>query len=167
MEFFKENVSFGELIVQLIAFLIVFWTLKAKAWKPLLDSLRARQARIQAEFDKIERSAQEIEGLKKEYALKLQKIEDEARAKIQEAVEDGRRVAKEIQDKARAEAQATFEKSKENLDQEVAKARLELRRDIAQLAVSTSERILNEKMSGNQAQQEKILEIIEGLEKAL
>ncbi len=114
MEFFQENIKLGEVVVQLIAFIIVFWTLKLKAWKPLLDSLQARQDKIQAEFDKIEKAAGDVELLKKEYALKLQKIEDEARDKIQEAVEESRRISKEIQDKAREEAQASFEKSKEH-----------------------------------------------------
>ncbi len=167
MEFFKETINLGEVVVQLAAFIVVFLTLKALAWKPLLNSLKAREEKIQAEFDKIEKAAKDVEALKKDYALKLQKIEDEARAKIQEAIEDGRRVSKEIQDKARAEAQASFEKSKENLELEITKARVELRRDIAALAVSTSERVLNEKMSSDQAQQAKILDIINDLEKAL
>jgi F-type H+-transporting ATPase subunit b len=167
MEFFKEAINIGEVLVQLAAFMIVFLTLKKFAWKPLLGSLQAREDRIKAEFDKIEMAAKDVEALKREYAAKMQKIEDDARAKIQEAVEDGRRVAKEIQEKARAEAQASFEKSKENLEMEIAKARVELRRDIAALAVSTSERILNEKMSNDQAQQAKILDIINDLEKVL
>ncbi len=167
MEFFKSTINLGEVLVQLIAFIIVFLTLKKLAWKPLLDSLKAREEKIKAEFDKIEKAAQDVESLKKDYALKLQKIEDEARLKIQEAIEDGRRVSKEIQDKARQEAQASFEKSKENLELEITKARVELRRDIAELAVSTSERILKEKMSSDQAQQAKILDIINDLEKAL
>lgn len=167
MEFFQENIKLGEVVVQLIAFIIVFWTLKLKAWTPLLNSLKAREAKIQAEFDKIEKSAQDIEALKKEYALKMQKIEDEARAKITEAVEEGRRVSKEIQDKARVEAQSSFEKSKENLELEVAKARVSLRQNIADLTVQASEKILKEKLSGNAAQQAKIAEMIEELEKAL
>lgn len=167
MEFFKEAINIGEVLVQLAAFMIVFLTLKKFAWKPLLDSLQAREDKIQAEFDKIAKAAQDVDALKKDYAAKMQKIEDEARAKITEAVEDGRRVAREIQEKARAEAQASFEKSKENLEMEITKARVELRRDIAELAVNTSERILNEKMSSDQAQQAKILDIINDLEKAL
>ncbi|HLD49561.1 MAG TPA: F0F1 ATP synthase subunit B [bacterium] len=167
MEFFKANIQLGEVFVQLIAFVVVFLTLKALAWKPILKSLELRRAKIHDEFELIEKAKKDIEALKAEYALSLQKIEDEARAKIQQAIDEGRRIAKEIQDKARAESQSTFDKAKENLELEVSKARIELRREIADLALAASERVLNQKMSGDSAQQAKILEIIDELEKSL
>ena len=167
MEFFQANIHLGEVVVQLVAFVVVFLILKSLAWKPLLSSLELRRAKIQSELEHIENAKKDIERLKVEYTAHLQKIEDEARSKIQEAVEEGRRIAKEIQDKARTESQTTFDKAKENLELEVSKARLTLRREIADLAVHTTERVLNEKMSSDRAQQTKILEIIEDLEKTL
>ena len=167
MEFFQENIKLGEVLVQLLAFVIVFLTLKKLAWKPLLGALEARREKIQNEFHQIEEARKEIESLKAEYHAHLQKIEDEARAKLQQAVDEGRRIAREIQDKARTDSQATFEKAKENLDLEVAKARLTLRREIAALAINATERVLKEKMSDARAQEGKVLEIIEELEKTL
>lgn len=167
MEFFQANIKLGEVLIQLIAFVIVFLTLKNMAWKPVLQSLESRRARIQQEFDRIEAARKEIESMKTEYTARLQKIEDEARSKIQEAIDEGRRIAKEVQDKARLESQATFEKAKQHLDLEVAKARVALRQEIADLAINTSERVLNERMNSDQAQQAKILEIIQDLEKTL
>lgn len=167
MEFFQANIKLGEVLVQLIAFVIVFMMLKGMAWKPILQALESRRARIREEFEKIASARKEIASLKSQYTASLQKIEEEARMKIQEAVEDGRRIAKEIQDKARTESQTTFEKAKQNLDLEVAKARITLRQEIADLAVNTSERVLNERLASDRAQQAKIFEIIEDLEKTL
>ena len=164
MEYFAANIKLGEVFVQLLAFVIVFLTLKALAWKPLLQSLEARRERIRKEFDQIEQSRKEIENLKEEYQSRLQKIEDEARTKIQQAVDEGRRIAREIQEKARTDSQSTFEKAKENLTLETAKARLTLRREIADLAINVSERVLKEKMTGAK-QEEKVLQILEELEK--
>ncbi len=167
MEFFKANIQLGEVFVQLIAFVIVFWTLKLLAWKPILKALDDRRNKIKSDLDQIESAKKEIEKLKAEYQTHLQKIEDSARGKLQEAVEEGRKIAKQIQDSARAESQATFEKAKENLDLEVAKARLVLRKEIADLAINASERILKEKMSDSKQQHDKVLDIIEELEKSL
>ena len=164
MEFFKANIIPGEVLVQIIAFLIVFWTLKALAWKPILGALEARRLRIKDDFDKIEAARKEIEALKIQYSASLQKIEDEARAKLLAAVEEGRLIARDIQEKARAEAQASFEKAKENLALETAKAHITLRREIADLAINVSEKVLHEKLS-DAKQQEKIMELIEELEK--
>ncbi len=167
MEFFKANIHLGEVFVQLIAFIIVFLTLKGMAWKPILRGMELRRARIQQEFESIESAKKGLESMKAEYTALLQKIEDEARAKIQEAVNDGRRISKELQDKARAESQVVFEKAKENLELEIAKARIALRQEIANLTINASERILNERMSSDKVQQAKILEIIQDLEKTL
>ncbi len=167
MDFFKSNIIPGEVIVQLVAFLIVFFTLKAMAWKPLQASLAARRARIQNDFDQIALQRQDIEKLKTEYAALLQKIDDESRKRLTEALEEGRRIAKEIQDKARTESQQTFDKAKQNLELEVAKARLEMRREIADLAISASEHVLKEKLAGGREQETRIMSIIEELEKTL
>lgn len=167
MDFIKENIIPGEVLVQLIAFLIVFFTLKALAWGPLQKSLADRRARIKHDLDQIETAKQDVEKLKADYAKSLQKIEDEARVKINEAIDEGRRIGKEIQDKARQESQAAFDKSKENLELEIAKARVSLRQEIAGLALSASERVLKEKLATDQAQQAKILEIIQELEKTI
>lgn len=164
MEFFQANIHLEEVFVQLAAFLIVFWTLKKLAWKQLLGALEARREKIRHALDEIEASKKDIEALKVQYQTHLQKIEDEARGKIQEAVDEGRRVAREIQEKARTESQATFEKAKENLTLEIAKARITLRREIADLAISVGEKILQEKLD-NAKQQEKVLELLNELEK--
>ena len=165
MDFFKQNIIPWEVFVQVIAFVVVFLTLKALAWKPILAGLESRRSRIQNEFEKIESAKKEIEALKIQYSSQLQKIEDEARAKMLEAVDEGRRISREIQEKARTESQAAFEKAKENITIEVAKAHVSLRREIADLAVAVSEKVIREKMQG-QAQQDKIMEIIEDLEKS-
>ena len=165
MEFFKANIIPGEVFVQLLAFIIVFWTLKLLAWKPILSALDARRRRIESEFQRIEAARKEIENLKAEYSQHLQKIDDQARGKLQEALEEGRRIAREIQEKARAESQTSFEKAKENLALEVAKARVALRREIADLTILVTEKVIHEKLN-DAKQQEKILELIEELEKS-
>lgn len=167
MEFFQANIIPAEVIVQLIAFLIVFFTLQRLAWKPIQGAMAHRRESIAGEFDKIEKARKEIEALKAEYSNHLKRIEEESRVKLQQSIDEGRRIAREIQDKAREEAQAAFEKGKENLSMEVAKARTELRREIAGLAIEAAERVLNEKLSDDKKQNEKILEIIQDLEKSL
>lgn len=161
------NLSLQEILTQALGFALLVFVMGKMFWKPFMETLEKRRHHIQTELEHIDSSKKEIETMKNQYAAHLQKIEDEARTKIQAAIHEGQRVAKEIQDKARGEAQAAFEKSKENLDLEVAKARLVLRKEIAGLAIHATERVLNEKMSSDQIQQAKMLEIIEGLEKAL
>lgn len=166
MEFFQENIHLSEVFVQLIAFLIVFLTLKKFAWKPLLAIIRARRERFENEWNGIEKSKRDVAALEKDYKAHLQKIEEEARAKMQEAIQEGRRLAREIQEKARLESQTSFDKAKASLDLEVEKARVTLRQEIAGLSIRVAEKILTEKMDGSQ-QEKKALEILGELEKKL
>ena len=131
MEFFAKNIIPGEVVVQLLAFLIVFFTLKALAWKPILKSLEDRREKIKGDFDSIAAQRGEIEELKAKYDAHLRKIEDEARAKLQETIDEGRKIARDIQEKARSESQASFDKAKENIELEMAKARIEKKATVA------------------------------------
>ena len=166
MEFFQENIRLAEVGVQLVAFLIVFFTLKKFAWKPLLSIIRARRERFESEWNGIEKTKQDVATLQKDYQTHLQKIEEEARAKMQEAIQEGRRLGREIQEKTRLESQAAFEKAKANIELEVEKARVTMRQEIAGLSIRIAEKILTERMDGA-GQEKKALEILGELEKKL
>lgn len=166
MEFFQENIHLKEVFVQVLAFLIVFFTLKKFAWKPLLGMIQSRREKFEQEWSEIDKMKQEVAALQKDYHAHLQKIEDEARAKMQEAVREGRQVAREIQEKARTDSQASFEKAKETINLEVEKARIELRREIAKLSLQVAEKVVREKMDAA-LHEKKALELIEELEKNL
>ena len=166
MDFFKQNIIPSEVIIQILAFLSVFFLLRKLAWKQVQQALENRRNKIRDDFEAIEKAKQAIETLKTDYTARLQKIEDEARAKIQSAIEDGRKIAREIQDKAREDAQKTFEKSKENLEMEVAKARATLKNEVADLALRVAEKVVGDKMTEKE-QQAKALRFIDELEKTL
>jgi F-type H+-transporting ATPase subunit b len=166
MGFFQENIRLTEVLVQLVAFLIVFLTLKKFAWKPLLAVIKSRRERFVSEWSGIEKTKQEVALLQKDYLAHLQKIEEEARGKMQEAIREGRRLAREIQEKARLESQTSFEKAKAAIELEVQKARLTLRQEIADLSIRVAEKILTEKMDAAH-QEKKALEILGELEKKL
>lgn len=157
------SLSLQEILTQALGFLILVWVLKRIFWKPVLATLEARRLKIEEAFRQIENQRKEIEGLRSDYTARIAKIEEEARGKLQEAVDEGRRIAREIQEKSREEAKAVLTRSKEDLALEIAKAKIELRREIAGLTLLTAERLLKEKMSGEK-HRERILEMIEELE---
>lgn len=164
MEFFKQNIIPGEVLVQLIAFLIVFFTLKALAWKPLLRSLEARRQRIKDELDRIDASQKEIEQLKADYKARFDQIQEEARKRLQEAIDEGKRIGRQLQEESRRESRAILEKAKEDIALEVAKAKVTLRGEIADLTLAATERLLREKLDETK-DKEMVLDFIEELEK--
>lgn len=164
MAFFQSNIHLGEVGIQLLAFLIVFWTLKSLAWKPLMAMLDARSEKIRAGLASLEESKKEVETLKAKYEESRAKIEEEAREKIQQAVTEGKRVAREIQDGARNEARSLLDKAKEDLALEVAKAKVTLRNEITDLTLASTERLVSQKMDAKR-DRELVLEFIEKVER--
>ncbi len=134
----------AQFVVNILAFLLLLAILRKYAWGALLKLIDERRERIAAEFAAIDRAKEELTKLKSEYQERLNKIEEEARGKIQQAIQDGRRIAAEVEEGARAHARATLEKSKEAIAQEVAKARVELKEQVVDLAIQATHKVLRQ-----------------------
>ncbi len=135
-----------QILSQSISFLVLLWLLRRFAWRPLLTLLDRRRAHIEDELRHVAQSKAEMLRLQEEYRQRLAKIEEEARAKIQQGILEGKRIAVEIQEQARAQGYALMTKSKEAIELEVAKARVTLRDQIATMTVNAVEHILRQKL---------------------
>src|SRR5690349_17967333 len=110
-----------EMATQLLGFLIVFFILKKFAFGAILGIIDARRQKIADEFSGIEKTKHGLESLEKDYRARLDKIEQEAREKIQEASKIGQGLAKDIQEAARIDAKKLFERTQSDIEQEIAK----------------------------------------------
>ena len=136
-----------QIVSQALAFLLLWWALKRLAWKPLLSVLDQRRARIEEGFRRIEQDKADLQRLQQALTQRLATIDEEARGKIQQAIQEGRRIAGEIQEEARAQAQGILAKSQETIELELGKAKVTLRDEVADMTVAAVERLLNEKMT--------------------
>ena len=59
--------STSEIVAQILGFLLLFFLLRAFAWKRLLALLDERKARISSEFQKIEETKAALERIKTDY----------------------------------------------------------------------------------------------------
>ena len=141
-----QTLDWQQILSQAISFAILLWLLKRFAWKPLLGILDQRRALIQEDLRAAAQQKADVVRLQHEYAQRLTKIEEEARAKIQHAVLEGKRIAVEIQEQARAQGQTLLAKSKETIELEIAKARVTLRDQMAAMTVEAVERVLKQKL---------------------
>ena len=158
------NLSIQEILTQAGAFILLVWVLKRLAWKPLLALLEERRNKIQASFEEIEQKKKELEKSKAEYERACAHIEEEARQKLQQAIDEGKRVARELQEGSRREARAILEKAQEDIALEVTKAKVTLRNEIADLTLQATEHLLEEKLDETK-DKEIVLDFIEDLEK--
>ncbi len=150
------EIDWGIIITQIIGFLIALWILKAFAWKPLLKMLDDRRRKIVGDIDDAEKIRAGADELLEAYKVKLRDIDNEARARILEAVSEGSRIASEIRDQAREESRQILAKSRDELARDVAKARVQLRDDIIGMAVKAAEKVISAKL--DEAEQKRLLD---------
>ncbi len=129
-----------------IGFLITVWILKRFAWGPLLSLLEERRNKIINEFKNIDDEKAKVGQLTTQYESKLKEIDVERRAKLVEAVNEGKKIAEEIKLAARSEAKDIGVKAKADLIRDVAKAKVQLKNDMVAMTVTATERIIKEKL---------------------
>ena len=138
------------MLTQLFGFLIVFFILKRFAFGPVLGIVDARRKKIEDEFAGIEKKKHDIEALEKDYRTRLDKIEQEAREKIQEAAKTGQLLAKDIQEAARVDSKKLFERTQSDIAQEITKGRVAMRNEIVEISSMIAEKILREKLTAQE-----------------
>jgi F-type H+-transporting ATPase subunit b len=131
---------------QILGFLILLWGLSKWAWGPLTAQLEKRRQRIAGEFAEAERRQNAADQLKAKFEQDLRGIDAQARAKLQEAVSEGQKVAGEIRAQANSEAQARMARAEEEMMREREKAKELLKEQVIALSLATAEKILKSKL---------------------
>lgn len=140
------EIQIQQLLTHAIGFLIVLWILKRFAWGPLLSLMEERRNRIAGEFQKIQQDQAAVDRLAADYEAKLKDIDNERRARLVEAVNEGKKVAEEIKAVAQNDAKLITAKAKSELERDVAKAKVQLKEDMISLTITAAEKIINEKV---------------------
>ena len=139
--------SASQMFAQILSFLFLFFVMRIFVWKKFLKLLDDRKARIASELAKIDETRLEVTKAMGEYERKLGSIEGLAKARIEEAVAEGDRIAREILEKARLEAEKAGVDSREIIAVEIRKAREDLKKDIVDIAIEVAGKVIEEKLT--------------------
>lgn len=148
-------IDIKQVLTQIVGFLIFLFLIRKYAWGPVLQTLEDRKAKIAGDLADAERKKAEAAELRVKLEAELRNIDQQARAKIQEAVAEGQHHAAEIKADAQAQARARLERAEAEIAGERAKAQKALQEDMARLAVGGAERILRKKL--DEAEQRRLI----------
>lgn len=140
------GLEIGQIVTQIIGFLIAVFLLKKFAWKPLLSILEERRLKIKSEFDNIDKEKKKVEDLLSDYQTKLKEIDSLARVKIQEAAREGQKMANEIKENARKESKDILTKAREEIQRDVDKAKVQLKNDLVNMTMRVAEKLIRERL---------------------
>jgi len=142
-----ELLSGNEIVAQVISFLVLLFLLRIFAWKRVLKLLDDRKERIASEFRNIEESKASLEKLKGDYEARLKAIEDTARVKIQDSIQEGQKHAEVMKRNAHQEVQRILENARATIKYELAQTKEELKDKIVDLVLSTTAQVIEEKLT--------------------
>jgi F-type H+-transporting ATPase subunit b len=135
-----------EVATHVVAFTAAVLVLKRYAWKPVLNLLEDRRRKIASEFEGIDRGKVENEKLRGQYEQQLRTIDAQARTRIQEAVNEGQKVAGEIKEHARSESREILQRAEEEIEREKSKAEVALKEDMVRIAMAAAEKVVRQKL---------------------
>jgi F-type H+-transporting ATPase subunit b len=159
------SLEWQQIVTHSIGFLITFFILRHFAWQPLLKLMEDRRNKIVNEFQQIDDEKVKVAKQAADYEARMKEIDAERRAKIVEAVEEGKKVASDIKATAQNEVKELHTKAKAELEREVAKAKVQLKDEMIAITMSAAEKVVREKMN-DQKHRELIGKYIEEVQKA-
>jgi F-type H+-transporting ATPase subunit b len=140
----KLGINLGLLIVQILAFSIVFLTLNAWVYQPLVDMLAKRRKAIADGLEDARIAAEARANAEKD----AEKIVAEAQAKasqvVREATERAEAAGRDVLAAAQAEAAKAHEKAMAGVEDERNRILGDLRGQVAALSISATQRLLGD-----------------------
>ncbi len=138
------GINLGLLIVQIIAFVIVFLTLNAWVYKPMLDMMESRKKKIAQGLEDARVAANARQDAQKDADKILADAQAEASKIVLDATERAASAAKEIRAAAEAETAKAHEAALADADAERNRVLSDLRGQVAALAIAAAQRLVGE-----------------------
>lgn len=136
------DVNPGLIIWTTVTFILLLLILKKVAWKPILESLSARENSIAEALKKAETAKKEAEEIIANNKANLAKFEEEAKTIISEARAYAEKLKAETEEKSKAEAKRLIDEAKQEIERKQQEAFNLLKAKVAEIAVDAAEKIL-------------------------
>lgn len=138
------GINLGFLIVQIIAFIILFLTLNAWIYKPMVDMMETRKQKIAQGLEDARVAAEARSDAEKEAAKIIAEAQVEAGKIVREATERAALAGKDVKDAAEAEAAKQRESALAEAQVERNRILGDLRSQVASLAIAAANKLVGE-----------------------
>jgi F-type H+-transporting ATPase subunit b len=149
------HLNTGDILFQLIMFIVLLVLLKIFAWKPLMGIMKQREDHISNEIEAAEKSRGEVNKLLEEQRALLKEARQDAQVLIENAKKQGDIQREEIVVIAREESERIKEAAKLEIEQQKEKAIAALREQVASLSVLIASKVIEKELSA--VDQEKLI----------
>nr|WP_285853840.1 F0F1 ATP synthase subunit B [Oceanobacillus luteolus] len=137
----------GDMIVQLIFFLILLALLRKFAWGPLMNMMEQRENYVASEIEAAEKSRAEAEKSAQEAAAQLNNVRQEAQKIIEDAKTAGIKQEQDIIASAREEAERIKKQAQADIQNEKDQAIQALQAQVASLSVLVASKVIEKEIN--------------------
>lgn len=142
----------GFLVAQILNFLVIFVLVSVFLWRPLMNMLDSRAAKIQKGLEDAAAAA----NARRNAEVEAEKIRSEARADVQRLIEEARgraeEVGKAIEAEARTEAEKIRTEARAAATAERDRQLGELRSQVAAISIAAAQRLIGENLDQQRQQ---------------
>lgn len=139
-----------------IAFIVLFFVLRAFAWKPILQAITDREQGIEDALLKADKMKAEMAALQNENEAMMAQAREERAVMIKEAKEHAAKMISEAKDKAKTEYDRIVADAQLAITQQKNAALTDVKNQVGALVIEVSEKVLRRELS-NKAEQEKYI----------
>ncbi len=150
------NINWSTLILQIVNFLVMVAILTKFFFKPVVKILDERSKKVTSALDEAERQEREAAALRAEYEDRLVKAQEEVLAMRQQAQEEIERTRRRMMAETQEELRLLRERTEHELQEMRRQAMLRHRRELGELVVQLSGRLMRE--AGGEALQRASME---------
>lgn len=144
----------GQIFWMLLMFIIVMIILRKFAWKPILNALRNRENSIEEALRSADRAKEEMEQLLADNEKIMAEARKERDKMLKETKKTSEMILNDAKIKASEESKKIIQSARVQIENEKDAAIADIRNQVAEISVDIAEKILQEKLKDDKAQQE-------------
>ncbi|ARI76078.1 F0F1 ATP synthase subunit B [Halobacillus mangrovi] len=141
------GLNVGDMLVQLVLFIVLLALLKKFAWGPFMKMMKEREDYISNEIDTAEKSREEAHRMQREASEELKKTRQDAQKIIEDARKTAAQQEQSIIESARSEADRMKDSAKQEIVQEKEKAIQSLKDQVASMSVMIASKVIEKELS--------------------
>lgn len=146
-----------------IAFIVLFFVLRAFAWKPMLKAIHDREQGIEDALSKADKMKADIAAMQSENEALLAKAREERAQMIKEAKETADKMVADAKDKAKNEFDRIVADAQVAINQQKNAALTDVKNQVGSLVVEVAEKVLRKELANKSEQESYIKQLADGV----
>lgn len=130
------------LLGEMITFAVFVWFTMKYIWPPIIKAMQEREKRIADGLAAADRGQHELELAQHKSAEQLRDVKIQAAEILEQANKRANHIIEEAKERAREEGERMLTMARSDIDQEMQSARQKLLKEVANMTIASTEKIL-------------------------